>query len=139
RCVRQTSAARPSAELRLERAGAGGPLTGTGWNFSVESAPPPEGVLGLALGDETRWPLTVRTRRPGDRVRTSGGERRLQDVLVDLRVPVEARATRPVVADAAGQVLWLPGLWPPAVPRAAVREYLWAVPPGSSIQRTAAL
>ncbi|ATB48653.1 tRNA lysidine(34) synthetase TilS [Corallococcus macrosporus] len=139
RCVRQTSSPRPPAELRLERAGARGALIGTGWNFSVESAPPPSGVHGLALEDGTRWPLTVRTRRPGDRVRTPAGQRKLQDVLVDLRVPAEARATRPVVADAEGQVVWLPGLWPPAVPRAAAREYLWAVPPGPSIQRTAAL
>ncbi|NVJ00325.1 tRNA lysidine(34) synthetase TilS [Myxococcus sp. AM009] len=138
RCVRQVPAP-PPAELRLAHAGARGTLVGTGWNFSVESAPPPTGVLGLALGDGTRWPLTVRTRRPGDRVRTGVGRRKLQDVLVDLRVPAEARDTRPVVADAEGQVLWLPGLWPPAVPRAAAREYLWAAPPGSSIQRTAAL
>ncbi|ABF87925.1 tRNA(Ile)-lysidine synthetase [Myxococcus xanthus DK 1622] len=138
RCVRQVPST-PPAELRLEHAGSRGALAGTGWNFSVEFAPPPAGVLGLALGDGTRWPLTVRTRRPGDRVCTAGGQRKLQDVLVDLRVPAEARATRPVVADAEGQVLWLPGLWSPVAPRAAAREYLWAVPPGSSIQRTAAL
>lgn len=139
RCVRQAPSPPPPAELRLEHSGARGALVGTGWNFSVESGPPPGGVLGLALGDGTRWPLTVRTRRPGDRVRTVGGQRKLQDVLVDLRVPVEARATRPVVTDAEGQVLWLPGLWPSPVPREAARAYLWAAPPGSSIQRTAAL
>ncbi len=138
RCVRQTALA-PPPELRLERAGARGAFMGTGWEFSVESAPPPPGVLGLALGDGTRWPLTVRTRLPGDRVRTARGQRKLQDVLVDLRVPAEARATRPVVVDAEGRVLWLPGLWPPAASPGAAREFLWAVPPGPSIQRAAAL
>ncbi|WP_426752773.1 tRNA lysidine(34) synthetase TilS [Myxococcus sp. Y35] len=138
RCVRQASP-RPSAELRLEREGAQGTLAGTGWEFSVASTPPPPGILGLALGAGTRWPLTVRTRRPGDRVRTAGGQRKLQDVLVDFRVPAEVRASRPVVVDAEGQVLWLPGLWPPAVSPGASRAFLWAFPPGSSIQRTAAL
>ncbi|GHG84064.1 tRNA lysidine(34) synthetase TilS [Comamonas sp. JC664] len=138
RCVRQESAPAPAA-LRLTCAGARGALEGTGWEFSIEPSRPPAGVFGLGLGEGTRWPLTVRTRRPGDRVRMPGGQRKLQDVLVDLRVPAEVRATRPVVTDAEGQVLWLPGLWPPAASQGAFREFLWAVPPGSSIQRTAAL
>ncbi|AKQ65629.1 tRNA(Ile)-lysidine synthetase [Myxococcus hansupus] len=140
RCVRQTPAPAPApGALRLERAGARGALEGTGWEFSVEPSRPPAGVYGLGLGEGTRWPLTVRTRRPGDRVRMNGGQRKLQDVLVDLRVPAEVRATRPVVTDAEGQVLWLPGLWPPTASHGAFRAFLWAAPPGSSIQRTAAL
>jgi tRNA(Ile)-lysidine synthase len=124
-----------SAELRLEGPGARGLLEGTGWRFVVESGPPPPGVHGRVLARETRWPLTVRTRRPGDRLRTAAGHRKLQDLLVDLRVPVEARATWPVVVDAGGQVLWLPGLWSPPPPAAASGQALWAVPPGASIQR----
>lgn len=126
RCVRQVPSS-PPAELRLEHAGSRGALVGTGWNFSVEFAPPPAGVLGLALGDGTRWPLTVRTRRPGDRVCTAGGQRKLQDVLVDLRVPAEARATRPVVADAEGRCCGSP---------ASGHRWLRVRPPGSTSGRS---
>ncbi|MFP2924725.1 tRNA lysidine(34) synthetase TilS, partial [Pyxidicoccus sp. 3LG] len=106
------------------------------WTFSAEQTPPPVGVLGLALAEGTCWPLTVRTRQPGDRVRAGAGQRKLQDLLIDLRVPAEERDSRPVVTDAGGQVLWLPGLWAPPPPPGASGQYLWAVPPGPSIQRT---
>jgi tRNA(Ile)-lysidine synthase len=62
-------------------------------------------------------PLVVRARRPGDRVGPEGGPtRRVQDVLVDASVPVESRASWPLVADARGRVLWVVGLWPHAHP-----------------------
>ncbi|MCE9673537.1 tRNA lysidine(34) synthetase TilS [Myxococcus stipitatus] len=131
--------ASPGPTLRLEGEGARGGLGGTGWDFRVAPSVPPAGVHGLALEASTCWPLTVRTRRPGDRVRTPAGQRRLQDVLVDLRVPAESRDARPVVVDAAGTVVWLPGLWSPP-PRAEVSgHYLWATPPGPSNQRTSSL
>jgi tRNA(Ile)-lysidine synthase len=135
RCARPGT--RPlSAALRLEGAGARGTLEGTGWRFSVEVEPPPAGVHGLRLPETTLWPLTVRTRQPGDRVRTASGQRKLQDLLVDLRVPAEARAAWPLVADAGGTVLWVPGVWAPAPASVSSRQYLWAAPPGPSIQRT---
>jgi tRNA(Ile)-lysidine synthase len=55
--------------------------------------------------------LEVRGPRPGDRVHPLGmsGTRKLQDVLVDLRVPAAARQTVPlVVCD--GRVVWVGGL-----------------------------
>ncbi|MFY0577690.1 tRNA lysidine(34) synthetase TilS [Cystobacter fuscus] len=66
------------------------------------SGPPPPGALALSLREDTRWPLTVRTRRVGDRVRGPAGSRKLQDVLVDGRVPREHRDRVPVVTDAGG-------------------------------------
>ncbi|MBZ4423078.1 tRNA lysidine(34) synthetase TilS [Myxococcus sp. RHSTA-1-4] len=137
RCVQLEPARSPV--LRLDGPGTRGLLEGTGWSFAVESGPPPMGVHGLVLAEGTRWPLTVRTRQPGDRLRTAAGQRKLQDVLVDLRVPAEARAAWPVVADAGGQVLWLPGLWSPPPPDVASGHALWAAPPGPSIQRTPSL
>ncbi len=55
--------------------------------------------------------LEVRGPRPGDRIHPlgAGGTRKLQDVLVDLRVPAAARATTPLVVSA-GRVLWVCGL-----------------------------
>jgi tRNA(Ile)-lysidine synthase len=57
-------------------------------------------------------PLVVRSRRPGDRLRPFGapGSRKLQDVLVDAKVPREARDRVAVVADAQGTLLWVAGV-----------------------------
>jgi len=54
--------------------------------------------------------LVVRAPRPGDRVRLpSGGSRKIQDVLVDAKVPRESRAAVPLLV-AEGQVLWVAGI-----------------------------
>lgn len=53
--------------------------------------------------------LQVRPRRPGDRIATAGGTRKLQDVFVDAGVPRPVRDLVPVVATA-DWVLWVPGL-----------------------------
>lgn len=55
--------------------------------------------------------LRVRRRRPGDRLRPLGapGRRKLQDVLVDRKVPRDERDLVPVVTDAAGDIVWVAG------------------------------
>jgi tRNA(Ile)-lysidine synthase len=55
-------------------------------------------------------PLTLRSRRPGDRFRPLGapGERKLQDVLVDAKVPREQRDAVPVVTSC-DRVVWVVG------------------------------
>lgn len=55
-------------------------------------------------------PLTVRSRRPGDRLRPLGlgGEKKVQDILVDARVPAEERDGVPLLCDARG-VVWVVG------------------------------
>lgn len=55
-------------------------------------------------------PLELRHRAPGDRVRTPVGTRRLADALVDAHVPRPVRERWPVVADADGRVIWVPGV-----------------------------
>ncbi len=57
-------------------------------------------------------PLTVRRRRPGDRIRPSGGSgsRTLQDLMVDRKVPQNERAAVPIVVDAQGRIVWVAGL-----------------------------
>jgi tRNA(Ile)-lysidine synthase len=56
-------------------------------------------------------PLIVRGRRPGDRIQAVGfgGSKKLQDLLVDRKVPRGARNRIPVVADAAGRIVWVVG------------------------------
>ncbi|HWB72381.1 MAG TPA: tRNA lysidine(34) synthetase TilS, partial [Egibacteraceae bacterium] len=54
--------------------------------------------------------LTVRSRRPGDRMRLTYGSRSVADLLADLGVPRAARGLVPVVASAHEQPLWVPGV-----------------------------
>jgi tRNA(Ile)-lysidine synthase len=132
RCVRRPDPCAPPRELVLIGEGATGLQEGTGWRFTVAPTPPPPGTLGLPLPEETRWPLIVRTRRPGDRVRGPAGSRKLQDVLVDRRIPAERRDVLPVVTDTGGALLWVPGVWNSTL-ASAVRLFLWATPPGASM------
>ena len=116
----------------LEGVGATGLLEGTGWRFTVSQGPAPLGALVLPLPTSTHWPLTVRTRRPGDRVQGARGSRKLQDVFVDLRLPAERRDLQPVVVDAEGQVLWVPGVWAPTPGKVSAEQSLWAIAPAPS-------
>ena len=65
-------------------------------------------------GEALAWPLTLRARRAGDRMRPRGGRgsRKLSDLLIDAKIPREARDRRPVVASAEGELLFVPGLRP---------------------------
>ena len=62
--------------------------------------------------DRVILPLTVRNRRPGDRFYPLGapGWRKLQDVLVDRKVPRTERDRVPLVVDATGQIVWVGGV-----------------------------
>jgi tRNA(Ile)-lysidine synthase len=66
--------------------------------------------VGIAAGGPER-PLVVRNRRPGDRFRPLGapGKRKLQDFLVDRKVPRRDREGLPLVVDARGRIVWVPG------------------------------
>ncbi|MFU8887002.1 MAG: tRNA lysidine(34) synthetase TilS [Trueperaceae bacterium] len=69
----------------------------------------PDGVDAEALA---RGPLELRARRPGDVVRLPGGHRALADVLIDARVPREARDGLRLLARG-DEVVWLEGLLRP--------------------------
>lgn len=59
----------------------------------------------LLLAEELiRGPLVARSRRPGDRMRPRGmqGARKLQDLFVDKKVPLERRPCFPVITDEGG-------------------------------------
>jgi tRNA(Ile)-lysidine synthase len=58
----------------------------------------------------TVFPLTIRNRRPGDRVAMSSGTRKVQDLMVDAKIPRSERANVPLVVAADGQILWVIGL-----------------------------
>jgi tRNA(Ile)-lysidine synthase len=57
-------------------------------------------------------PLTVRSRKPGDRFRPlgmGGRQKKLQDVLVDRKVARDARDSLPLVVDSADKIVWIVG------------------------------
>jgi tRNA(Ile)-lysidine synthase len=64
--------------------------------------------------DALAWPLVLRARRPGDRMRPRGGRgsRKLSDLLIDAKVPRTSRDRLPVLTTADGVVLFVPGLRP---------------------------
>ncbi|MFL5350021.1 MAG: tRNA lysidine(34) synthetase TilS [Hyalangium sp.] len=131
RCVRPRASSVRGA-VSLEGEGATGELEGTGWRFQVGTPVSAPGALRFYLPEKLRWPLTVRTRKPGDRIRGPHGSRKLQDVFVDLRVPAERRDLQPVVTDAEGRLLWVPGLWMPPEGKVVSGQSLWALPPSPS-------
>ena len=57
-------------------------------------------------------PLTVRPRRPGDRIRPLGlhADKRVKDLFNERKVPRTERAHWPLLVDAHGRILWLVGL-----------------------------
>lgn len=89
--------------------------------ISAEMMGMPEGGLAELMQDkppeveyldaaQVLFPLFVRGRKEGDRIQPLGmtGEKKLQDVLVDAKVPREERDLVPLVCDAQG-VLWVCG------------------------------
>jgi tRNA(Ile)-lysidine synthase len=70
----------------------------------------PESVAVLQA-EAVTLPLTVRSRRPGDRLRPLGapGSRKLQDLFVDRKVPGIARDRVPLVVDQSGRIVWVVG------------------------------
>ena len=72
--------------------------------------PRPRRFMVRLDADAIRGGLTVRSRRPGDRLRPLGlgGAKKVQDVLVDAKVPAEERDGVPIVCDEAG-IIWVVG------------------------------
>ena len=67
--------------------------------------------VGHLDADRVRLPLSVASRKPGDRMRPLGlaQPKRLQDILVDAHVPRHLRDTLPLVSDGE-EIVWIPGV-----------------------------
>ncbi|NBD37619.1 MAG: tRNA lysidine(34) synthetase TilS [Verrucomicrobia bacterium] len=93
-----------------------GRLEGTFSHWETGQPPPyqyadPDREAWLALSAEM---LVVRPWRAGDRYRPLGapGSRKLQDLFTDAKLSPEQKATLPVVTDADGEIVWIPGFPP---------------------------
>ena len=95
-------------------------LAPQGWAISahLQTAGQPANSAPGALSAEVQagtldGPLAVRSRRPGDWLRPAGlaGQRKkLQDLLVDRKIPRETRDFLPLVVDGQGRIVWVVGL-----------------------------
>ena len=68
------------------------------------------GVVECFPSDRLRFPLLVRAWEDGDRMHTPAGTRKLKRLFLDARVPAPERRRVPVLVDAEGDVLWVPGV-----------------------------
>jgi len=93
-------------------------LTPQGWTISAQPShewPDGRGARGNAVAVEAAalsLPLAVRNRRPGDRFRPlglGGSEKKLQDFLVDRKIPRETRDALPLVVDRDDRIVWVVG------------------------------
>lgn len=62
--------------------------------------------------DELAFPIIVRSRHPGDRMRPLGlnGSKKVKDMFIDSKIPMSLREKIPIVTDTEGRILWLPGV-----------------------------
>ncbi|MFC0014553.1 MULTISPECIES: tRNA lysidine(34) synthetase TilS [Allobacillus] len=56
------------------------------------------------------FPLHIRTRKPGDRIRILGlaGSKKVKDIFIDKKIPANDRDSWPIVVNGDGEILWLP-------------------------------
>jgi len=57
-----------------------------------------------------RFPLRLRGWEPGDRIRLSGGSKKLKRLFSEARIPRAERGRIPVLTDASGGVVWVAGV-----------------------------
>jgi tRNA(Ile)-lysidine synthase len=97
---------------------------GAGPVRAPEDAPP----AGEFDADRIAWPLVMRPRRPGDRMRPRGGRgsRKISDLMIDAKIARPLRGALPVVTGADGVVLFVPGLRPAEAgrPSATTRRFI---------------
>lgn len=74
---------------------------------------------------EINMPIHIRTRKEGDKLTLKGlnKEKKLKDIFIDEKVPIEKRKTWPVVTDDKDNIIWLPGLKKTKFDRAKTKNY----------------
>jgi tRNA(Ile)-lysidine synthase len=112
-------ASRPGSGVRAEPvvvSGAGTyTLAGASSSLRLRNTDVAPGEGGTVFdADALGWPLVLRVRRPGDRMRPRAGRgsRKVADLLIDAKVPRAAREALPVLTTADDIVLFVPGLRP---------------------------
>ena len=62
--------------------------------------------------DDIVLPLIIRTRKLGDRIEVKGlnGKKKIKDIFIEDKVNLKDRDLWPIVTDATGRIVWIPGL-----------------------------
>lgn len=60
---------------------------------------------------QVSFPLTIRHRKPGDRItlKGSGGTKKVKDIFIDQKIPADQRDKAYIVEDASGKIIWVIG------------------------------
>lgn len=68
-------------------------------------------ICRLSSSDIT-LPLTVRTRKIGDKITVKGmnKSKKVKDIFIDSKIPLAYRDSWPIVVDATGKIVWIPGV-----------------------------
>lgn len=71
-----------------------------------------KGYYAIFPADKVKLPIEIRTRKIGDRMDLKGmsGTKKLKDIFIDSKIPIQDRDTWPVITDKNGWILWLPGI-----------------------------
>ncbi|WP_040461987.1 tRNA lysidine(34) synthetase TilS [Haloplasma contractile] len=56
------------------------------------------------------WPLYIRTRKNGDKIKIKSGHKKLKDLFIDHKIPRYERDNWPLLVNQAGDIIWVFGL-----------------------------
>ena len=61
---------------------------------------------------EVKLPLYVRTRKLGDKMylKKIDGCKKVKDIFIDCKVPIDERDKWPIVVDSEDKIIWIPGI-----------------------------
>lgn len=57
------------------------------------------------------FPLTIRNRQNGDKIITKIGTKKVKDILINKKVPMETRNKIPMVLDKNNEIIWIPNVY----------------------------
>lgn len=64
---------------------------------------------GIPVKDED-FPLTIRNIRPGDKMETAGGTKKISRLFINAKIPAPLRKAWPIVLNSQGKILLVPGI-----------------------------
>ena len=105
-----------SATLRIDAEPGEGTFASGRWRADVAWGPAPRRGFPLVarfLPGVVPFPLAMRPWAPGDRIDMPYGKKKVKKILLEARIPADRRPGFPVLADAEGTVVWIPGVVKP--------------------------
>lgn len=78
----------------------------------VDDLPDNSNFICRLDSSEIALPLTVRTRRMGDKMMIKGmnGSKKVKDIFIDKKIRLDQRDSWPIVVDSKGHIVWIPGI-----------------------------